>query len=282
MDYTIKNEKISVTVTDFGAEVISVVVDGKERLWQNPTGEWAGHAPLLFPVCGHFGVTVDGKTYPIKAHGFAKRMPFTLVDSGEDFFTFSISSNEETKRVYPYDFVFSVTYRVADTTLFIEYDVQNPAKKALYFACGGHESFALDTDVDGYEIEFDDEEDLTHYYHDDGGYLTGKTQKYGNGKPLPLPIDFLQNGDTLIFKDVRSRGVKLVRKGGKPIARVTFDGFSNLLLWRQDEAKYICIEPWTNLPDYAALPDKEFSQKDGVVKVEGNSNKRLVRTITYL
>ncbi len=282
MEYTLKKDKISLTVTDTGAEAISVVCDGKERLWQNPTGEWAGHAPLLFPVCGHFGVTVDGVAYPIKAHGFAKKSTFALTESGEDFLTFSLAANAETKKVYPFDFLFNVTYRIQDNTLSIEYDVQNPCDTPLYFACGGHETFALEEDVDGYVIEFEKEEDLVHYYHDEGGYLTGQTKEYGNGKPLALPIDFLQNGNTLIFKDVQSRKVNLVRKGGKPLASVTFEGFSNLLLWRQDQAKYICIEPWTNVPDYAGAPDIEFSQKEGTVRVDGKSNKKLIRTITYL
>ena len=282
MQYTIKNDRISVTVEDFGAEAVSVVCDGKERLWQNPTGEWAGHAPLLFPVCGHFGVTVDGVSYPIKAHGFAKKSQFALIGSGADYLTFAMQADAETKKVYPFDFIFRVTYRIKENTLFVEYDVENVDDKPLYFACGGHETFALDTDVDGYEIEFDKEEKLVHYYHDKGGYLTGETKDYGNGKPFPLPIDFLQNGETLIFKDILSRQVKLAQKGGKPIANVTFEGFPNLLLWRQDEAKYICIEPWTNVPDYANVADKEFALKEGVIQVDGKSSKKLVRTITYL
>lgn len=49
MRYTIKNEKVSVTLESVGAEIISVVMDGKERVWQNETGEWAGHGPMFFP-----------------------------------------------------------------------------------------------------------------------------------------------------------------------------------------------------------------------------------------
>jgi hypothetical protein len=60
MNYIIKNDKLTVTIASFGAEIISVVKDGKERSWQNPTGEWDGHAPLLFPVCGRCGITLDG------------------------------------------------------------------------------------------------------------------------------------------------------------------------------------------------------------------------------
>lgn len=282
MEYTIKNDKISVTVAGLGAEIVSVIAGGKERVWQNPTGEWAGHGPVLFPVCGHCGVTVDGVSYPIKSHGFAKLEVFALKDKGEDFITLSLSANKETKKVFPFEFIFDVTYRIDGETLYIEYDVQNPADKPLYFACGGHESFALDCDVDGYELQFDKEESLTHYYHNKAGFLTGETAEYGNGQPFPLPIDFLQEGATLIFKNVRSNKVNLARKGGNAIASITFEGFENLLVWRAGEAKYVCIEPWTNLPDLVDVPDKEFSQKEGVIKVEAKSSKKLVRTIAYL
>ncbi len=282
MNYTIKNARLSLTVSDMGGEAISVVCDGKERLWQNPTGEWSGHAPLLFPVCGHVGMTVNGVSYPIKSHGFAKKSTFALTAYGEDFLTFSLAANEDTKRVYPFEFIFSVTYRIVENTLSIEYAVENPSEQPLYFACGGHETFALDKDVDGYAIEFEKEEKLIHYYHNNEGCLTGKTREYGNGQPFPLPIDFLQNGETLIFKNVCSRKVKLIDTEGNALADITFEGFGNLLLWRADEAKYICIEPWTNLPDKADIPDIEFSQKEGVIEVEGKSSKKLVRTITYL
>ncbi len=61
MFYTLQNRHAKIKVNDFGAELSSVVIDGKERLWQNSDGTWNEHAPLLFPVCGHFGCTVDGK-----------------------------------------------------------------------------------------------------------------------------------------------------------------------------------------------------------------------------
>ena len=283
MQYTIQNDKISVTVDTLGAELVSVKKDKKERLWQNPTGEWSGHAPILFPVCGHCGIIHEGVEYPIKAHGFSKKQNFVLTGQVCDELVFSLTSNEETKRVYPFDFLLEVRYQISGETLSIHYDVKNLSKeKPLYFACGSHEAYALDSDVDGYEIRFEKEENFLHFMHDNDGYLTGETKPFGMGNVLPLPIDFLQNGATLIFKDVNSRKVTLCEKGGKPLSDITFDGFGNLLLWRAGAGKFICIEPWTNLPDYANVPDKEFSQKDGVMQVEANGMKRMTRTIAFL
>ncbi len=281
MKYTIKSDALSCTVDSFGGELVSVVKDGKERLWQNETGEWAGHAPLLFPVCGHFGVQVDGVSYPIRAHGFAKKTEFTLVSKTEDALTLAIESTAETKKVYPFDFRFEVTYAVAGSELSVFYRVKNPAKTPLYFACGGHESFALDSGVEDYAIRFEKEERLVHRFHNDDGYLTGETFDYGTGKILPLPADFLQEGRTLIFKDVQSRKVALQKKSGENCAELSFEGYSNLLLWHADKAKFICIEAWTNLPDPENTADTEFSGKEGVITVAGGAETTLTRKITY-
>ena len=34
MNYTISNQRLSVTVSDFGAQMMSLTLDGTERLWQ--------------------------------------------------------------------------------------------------------------------------------------------------------------------------------------------------------------------------------------------------------
>lgn len=283
MTHTIGNGQLKITIESLGAELISVEHGGKERVWQNPTGEWAGHGPLLFPVCGHCGLRLGGKDYPIKAHGFAKRMEFTLVEKSEESLAFEIAANEETKAVYPFDFVFRVTYRISGSELTVCYDVKNTAKTPLYFACGGHESFALEQNVDAYEIRFEKDETFLHHNHDDDGYMAGTTVDFGAGKVFPLPRDFLQKGVTVIFKEIASRKVWLCEKAsGKALAEISFDGFSNLLLWRGGDGAFICIEPWTNLPDPAGAADVEFPTKAGVIEVAGESVKTMTRKIAYL
>ena len=163
----------------------------------------------------------------------------------------------------------------------MEYDVKNPATTPMYFACGCHEGYALDENVDGYQIVFETQEKLTHYPHNDEGYLTGETQDYGVTQIFPLPREVMQGGLTLIFKDVVSRKVQLMKKDKTPLVELSFDGFSNLLLWRAGDAQYVCIEPWTNVPDVADKEDIEFSQKEGVVKVNGGENKKMVHSIRF-
>ena len=63
MIYTIGGELLTVQISSLGAELVSVRYQGKERLWQNENGGWAGHAPILFPYAGRCSVKVDGKVY---------------------------------------------------------------------------------------------------------------------------------------------------------------------------------------------------------------------------
>ena len=43
----------------------------------------------------------------------------------------------------------------------------------------------------------------------------------------------------------------------------------------------LCIEPWQNLPDIKGK-SAEFSQKDGVIKVEPFAKKVITRIIKYI
>ena len=284
MQYTIKNERLQITVSDCGGELVSVLHDGKERLWQNETGVWSGRAPLLFPIAGHVGVKIDGISYPMKAHGFCKRTLFTLKESGEKFLSLSLVITDEMRKMYPYDFAFTITYRIDGATLTVENTVENLGDTTLYFANGAHESYALESgDMGNYEVRFEKTEEPVHYVHDIEGYLTGETVRFPDCDRFVLPDEMLQNDDTIIFGNIRSRKVWLCEKDGKELAEISFDQeYSNLLLWRAENSpRFICVEPWTILPDVVGAPEVEFSQKAGVLSVDGKSKKTLTHTVEY-
>lgn len=280
MFYTIDNGRLKLTVSSMGAEPISLTKDGKERLWQNDNGEWDGHAPILFPVCGSCYITVEGKKYPFAQHGFAPLSEFTLKEKTDNSLVLTLSSSEETKKRYPYDFVFTVTYSIEDSSLKIGYEVENPSVKDIYFSCGSHESFALDGELEEYVVNFEKEERFINHLHDDDGFLTGETQNLGEGCIIDFGKNPLVNDKTFIFKDVRSRKVTLVKKDGTPVVDVFFDGFNNLLFWRPGDGKTICIEPWLNLPDEKDS-EKELSDKYGVRHLKPNEKASFLRKIVY-
>ena len=281
MRYTIQNADTELTIDTHGAEIVSLKKNGKERVWQNDDGTWSGHGPMLFPVCGRCTMVVDGIDRKISFHGFSSKRYFKLLEHGENFVRIALQADERTKKVYPFDFTVIATYTLTDDTVFVEYEVKNPSNKPMYFSIGAHESYALDQSVGNYELRFEKQEKLLHRFHGNDGRLSGKTKDYGESDIFVLPADFLTEGNTLIFKDIQSRKLVLAEHGGKALAEITFPDFSNLLLWHSKDSKFICIEPWLNLPDSKATIKTEFSQKDGVLCLPPKSAKRFVRSIRY-
>ena len=161
--YTIENEKLSVTIAAHGAELSSIYdkENDRELVWQADPAFWNRHAPVLFPNVGkyyggHF--TYNGKEYPMGQHGFARDTEFEQVAAGEDFVTYRLSSDEETKKAYPFDFVLEITHRLQGGRLSVEWKVTNTGDKEMYFTIGGHPAFNVnvlpDTDFEDYSLAF--------------------------------------------------------------------------------------------------------------------------------
>ena len=73
------NEFLKISVKGSGAELISVknTMSNMEYLWQGDPVYWGRRAPVLFPIVGKVNgnkYKVDGKTYELPQHGFARDM----------------------------------------------------------------------------------------------------------------------------------------------------------------------------------------------------------------
>ena len=281
MKISFSNGEISAVADTLGAELVSVEAGGREWLWQNESGEWCGHAPVLFPVCGKCAVQIGGKNYPLERHGFARECEFTLKRRSKSSLCFELRSSPRTRQIFPNDFVLRVRYTLLERRLRIGYEIHNPAGEPLYCSCGGHESFSLAKPLKNYSIRFSRPEKFEAHLHDDEGLLSGDTSDMGGGKLLPLDEEFLKDGNTLILSKLRSRRLWLC-EGKREIAQISFPGFSNLLFWRPGNAQMICIEPWHNLPDRAGEPTAEFSRREGVFCIPPHATKKFVREIEYI
>lgn len=281
MIYTIKNDKTEVKINSLGAEVRSVLHAGCERAWQNKTGEWAGCAILLFPFAGFNRLIYDGVDFGIQKHGFCRNEEFALISQAENSIEFELSANERTKAVYPFEFAFKVKYELVEGGYEVSYTVENKDRKEIPFACGGHESFALDSDVENYYVEFEKDENFDFLVHNSGGMLTGEKISYGEGRVLSLEKEFTDNSATVILGDVNSRRAILKdKKTNEKIVEITFDGFENLLLWHPHGSKMLCIEPWQCLPSYVD-EIKEFKERKGVINLSRDSEITFTRRINY-
>ena len=281
MIYTIGGDLLTVAVNTLGAELISVKHLGKERLWQNENGGWAGHAPVLFPYAGRCTVKVDGVKYPSQMHGVACSQEFEVVEKTDDSVTLVLRDNEETRAQYPFAFSFFVTYTVAANCLKVRYAVENTGERTLPFALGMHESYALDNEVMHHFIEFERVEDYdTWLVNPDTGKLTGEVKSLGRHKNFWLPQEFMED-NTVVFKGVQSNFLYLKNNRNECLATLSFPGFSNVLLWHPKGSNMVCIEPWQNLPDDDGKEPIEFSQKAGVTNLAKGERAEFTHEIRY-
>lgn len=281
MIYEISNKNTKIKINSLGAEVRSVIHNGKERAWQNESGQWAGCAILLFPFAGFNRMIYDGKDFGVLKHGFCRNEEFLLMSKTDSEIEFSLTANERTMAAYPYDFIFKVKYCLTDDGYDITYTVENPGDKSIPISSGGHESFALDSDVPNYYLEFEKEERFDFLVHDDGGFLTGEISNHGEGRVLSLEEEFTSHNKTVILGGINSRRVSLKDKlTHESVVTLSFDDYDNLLIWHPHGSRMICIEPWQCLPSYAG-EIKEFKERTGVISILPKKTIAFTRKICY-
>ena len=280
MIYTISNDELTVSISDMGAEVVSVIHKGRERVWQNDNGTWSGHSPVLFPVCGNNAVVIDGKDYNMPFHGFARKSLFSVGKIEGDNITFFLNYNDDTLKVYPFKFRFSITYSMKGNAIFIYNKIENLGCDNLFFALGRHDSFLLDKPIDGYKICFDKSEEFLSQRTDKDRKLTNLYYDFGEGEEFVLSEDYLNNGQTVIFSKINSHHIVLKTLDNRLIAALSSDSDENLLLWRPDNSKMICIELWSALPDNSD-ETVEFDRNEKYFSVKSNEEKTISFKIEY-
>ena len=131
MEIKLENESLELTINSFGAELKSITgkETGTQYLWDADEKYWKRSAPVLFPFVGSLKdkkFTVDGTDYPMGQHGFARDMEHTMESQTEDTIWFSLHSDEETMKKYPFAFVLKIGYKLAGNELKVMWKVENP------------------------------------------------------------------------------------------------------------------------------------------------------------
>ena len=148
-----ENENLRVQISDHGAELSSIYdkAADREAVWIGDPAFWNRHAPVLFPFVGKVNggfYTHKGVKYPMGQHGFARDNEFECIENTENKTVHRLVSTEETKKVYPFDFAFTVTQELSGRTLTITWKVENTGDDDMYFSVGGHPAFMIPEQYD--------------------------------------------------------------------------------------------------------------------------------------
>jgi galactose mutarotase-like enzyme len=246
-----------IQVSTHGAELQSIMANGREYLWQGDQTFWGRRAPILFPIVGRLAndtLRIEGREYPMKQHGFARDAEFVERDGW-------YMLAEEGRVNHPYAYELAVRYSVVGNTLTCNWQVTNHGDDTMHFQIGAHPAFLLpdfdaNDDIHGF-IRFYDKNDNTispmvHYYLDGGlRRAYDKPMALNNNEGLLALNDKTFENDALLIEGSQVAGAALLNKAGHEVLRVSCPQAEAFGIWApyKPGCPFVCIEPWCGMAD---------------------------------
>jgi galactose mutarotase-like enzyme len=270
----LENEHFKASFTAKGAELqhITGVHSGTEFLWSGDPNYWGKFSPILFPIVGALKnnqYEFDGVTYNLPRHGFARDMEFDCRHINEHELLFTLTQNDETLKVYPFEFTLGIRYKIFGASLCCTYEVSNPSEKELLFSVGGHPAFAAPLNKQGvytdYFLQFNNDNKIT-FFHIKDNLISDQTTtlKLTDGK-LFLQHELFYD-DALVFKDLKSDSVSLVNTKNYNGLNFKFKDFPYFGIWAAKDADFVCLEPWCGIAD-SVNHNGNLRDKEGIIKL---------------
>jgi len=279
MDFKLENGELVVKIHSKGAELFSVIAatTGLEYMWSGDAAFWGKTSPVLFPIVGTLKddtFILDGKSYVLSRHGFARDKEFEVRQPSNDRAVFMLNSNVDSLKKYPFIFSLTITYSLASNFLTVEYLVENKSKEDMFFSLGAHPAFKVPL-IDGskYEdsyLEFNKSEVAPRWPISDKGLIEETPIPFlDRSSRINLNKELFYN-DAIVLKDLNSDLVSLMATTHSHGLDFHFDGFSYLGLWAARNADFVCIEPWCGIAD-SVSHNQDLTKKEGMEKIKPNS-----------
>lgn len=284
MIHTIKNEFLTVSAKEAGAELMSILgADGTEYLWQGDAKYWSDRALNIFPYVARLNggkYYLDGELHEMAIHGIAPYCDFTVTENDGKRMVFELRADEKTRSAYPRDFVFRIVYALEGKTLTVSFVCENRDEKCMYFGLGGHPGFnvplAPGKKFEDYRLRFAETCEPWRVGFNADCFVTHEDVPFPleNGTDIPLRHDLFDD-DAIVLRDM-AREVTL-DCGEGPGVTVRFPGMQYLGLWHwpRTDAPYICIEPWCSLPADAGKITVFEEQRDLIALEPGKTYENI-------
>ncbi len=259
---------IEIKTVKKGAELVSIKFNGFEKMYDRQDF-WNRHSSVLFPIVGKLKnekTIINGQTYEIGQHGFAKDMEFEEI--GEN--SYLLKSNEETLKRFPFKFELYISYEIKKHEVLTKYKVINKDEKIMMFGLGGHMSFLCDYSSGKYRLEFEEIEDEIEFYQLENELLKTKSEnskKFLKENRIFLDTKTFEN-DVIIMKNLKSDKVYL-KTETKTIFSFSFKDFPYLAIGSKLDEPFICISPCFNTAD-TIESNGRFEEKANLIELKPN------------
>jgi galactose mutarotase-like enzyme len=244
-------------VPERGGIITSLGIHGEELLFineetlHNVEKNIRGGIPILFPISGQLTngqYEWDDKTYTMKNHGFARNLPWEVVEINtyeeEASIKIKLESNDETKADYPFEFELVFTYILRENELIIDQTYQNKSTKDMPFYAGFHPYFKtankqlkIDTDASEY-LDYND----MQIKRIEGAISIDQKESY-----------LLKSG---------TRSIRFSLKEIDKLVTINYgEEFPYIVLWSEEGQAFVCVEPWMAQTD-------ELNKKDELTMIK--------------
>lgn len=275
----LENNNLIIETKNNGAELTKIYSKTlkKDFLWNGNSKYWGRHSPILFPIVGRLKdneTIINNKIYNMTQHGFARDMNFNLIEKTQTCLTYKLSSDNETKKYYPYDFDLLISYIIVDSKIDIRWKVLNKGCEDMLFSIGAHPAFNVPfdekTSIDDYYLKLKSKDGINNYLLD-GPFVCSKS-KVENLQSINLNPEIFKN-DALIYDNINE--ISITSNKSNISISIEFNNFPFVGIWSpyyketKSIAPFICIEPWYGIAD-AVNSDKNFKNKLGINRLSPN------------
>ena len=252
-------------VPERGGLVTSLKLSGRELLFLDrqtlldKSKNVRGGIPVLFPIAGKLAddqYVVQGRTLTMRQHGFARNLPWDVVETsantGEARMTLTLESSPVTRESFPWDFVVRLTYVISPQGLAIEQEYENRSTEPMPLHAGFHPYFRVPSPSKT-RVRVD----------------THATRAWDNVHKQFVNFtgfDFAQPEVDVHLLDPHPPGSVLrfdgIGDGGNDgEVRLQADGsFPILVVWSLRDKDFVCVEPWT-------APGNALNTKEKIIEV---------------
>lgn len=230
-------------VPERGGIVTEWTVQGQPLLYfdherfRDPSLSIRGGIPILFPICGNLPnnqYRTSGQNYPLKQHGFARDLPWTVIDQQTQTcasLDLKLSASDATLTVFPFAFELVMSYQLRGNTLRLQQRIANLGADRMPFSLGLHPYFFC-REKESLQLHIPGTEYLDQQ--------TGKTHPYHGTLNLNQPeLD-------LAFTQIHQRQMGFTDQSRHIHLEITFsDLYQALVFWTVQNKDYVCLEPWS-------------------------------------
>ncbi|MFA6667039.1 MAG: hypothetical protein WCS51_01595 [Bacilli bacterium] len=253
--YTIENEILKVTFDEVGAVLTSIIDKrrDKEILYQKDPKFWAFQDVVMFPILGPGKTRFMGKDVEMRQHGFLREQTLVAEQVSETCVRFVFNSTPETLKIYPYDFIFTLTYMLDKDSLKYDYEIKHVSMGRMPFMLGSHTGFIinskafLETDVHSF-----------HPLDKDGLLLNSMLWKEDSN--LKLTKDLFKRYHTIVLNN--HHNARFILHTGDGYLIIYNINAPLVGVWSNSEGgDFVCVEPWWGEPAYKDMP-QDFAERN--------------------